>query len=40
MADIVKASVLLVEIATEPVRVLVTATKMDVGSPPAQKVIY
>ena len=38
VAEVVKASALLVEVATEPVQVLVTATKMDIGRPPVQKV--
>ena len=38
MADVVKALVLLVEIAIEQVQVPAPATKMDIGRPPAQKV--
>ena len=38
MADVVKASGLLFEIVSELVRVPATATKMDIGRPPAQKV--
>ena len=38
MANVVKALVLLVEIATKQVRVLAPAMKMDIGRPPAQKV--
>ena len=38
MADVVKALGPLVEIVNEPVRVPATATKIDIGWPPAQKV--
>ena len=38
VVDVVKASALLVEIVSEQVRVLATATKMFIGQTPAQKV--
>ena len=38
VVDVVKALALLVEIVIEPVRVPATATKMDVGMTPQQKV--
>ena len=38
MAEVVKASALLVEVAIVPFQFPATAMKMDVGRPPAQKV--
>ena len=38
VADVVKVSALLVEVAIVPVRFPATATKMDIWRPPAQKV--
>ena len=38
VVDVIKALALLVEIVIEPVRVLATAMKMDVGVTPPQKV--